>query len=161
MITDVSSTETANGSTQFENTRENAGLTLDLTVHKIDDNGYVAMNVNPSVSIPRPAGTQLGVPIFNITARLLNSGSIRLRDRQTLVLTGVIQDNDREIVRKWPILGDMPFIGQLFRGLDSQREKQELVILVIPSIIDDEIGDSYGYGYRPSTKEARQLMGSS
>ena len=161
VITGVSSTETANGSTQFENTRENAGLTLDLTVHKIDDNGFVTMNVNPSVSIPQPAGTQLGVPIFNITARSLNSGSIRLRDRQTLVLTGVIQDNDREIVRKWPILGDMPFIGQLFRSSDSQREKQELVILVTPSIIDDQIGGSYGYGYRPSTKEARQLMGSS
>ena len=55
----------------------------------------------------------------------------------------------------------MPFIGQLFRSSDSQREKQELVILVTPSIIDDQIGDSYGYGYRPSTKEARQLMGSS
>lgn len=160
VITGVSSTETANGSTQFENTRENAGLTLDLTVHKIDDNGFVTMNVNPSVSIPQPAGTQLGVPIFNITARSLNSGSIRLRDRQTLVLTGVIQDNDREIVRKWPILGDMPFIGQLFRSSDSQREKQELVILVTPSIVDDEVGGSYGYGYRPSTKEARQLMGS-
>ena len=161
VITGVSSTETANGSTQFENTRENAGLTLDLTVHKIDDNGFVTMNVNPSVSIPQPAGTQLGIPIFNITARSLNSGSIRLRDRQTLVLTGVIQDNDREIVRKWPILGDMPFIGQLFRSSDSQREKQELVILVTPSIIDDEVGGSYGYGYRPSTKESRQLMGSS
>ena len=161
VITGVSSTETANGSTQFENTRENAGLTLDLTVHKIDDNGFVTMNVNPSVSIPQPAGTQLGVPIFNITARSLNSGSIRLRDRQTLVLTGVIQDNDREIVRKWPILGDMPFIGQLFRSSDSQREKQELVILVTPSIIDDEVGGSYGYGYRPSTKESRLLMGSS
>ena len=118
------------------------------------------MNVSPSVSIPQPAGTQSGVPIFNITARSLNSGSIRLRDRQTLVLTGVIQDNDREIVRKWPILGDMPFIGQLFRSSDSQREKQELVILVTPSIVDDEVGGSYGYGYRPSTKEARQLMGS-
>ena len=160
VITGVSSTETANGSTQFENTRENAGLTLDLRVKKIDDNGFVTMNVNPSVSIPQPAGTQLGVPIFNITARSLNSGSIRLRDRQTLVLTGVIQDNDREIVRKWPILGDMPFIGQLFRSSDSQREKQELVILVTPSIVDDEVGGSYGYGYRPSTKEARQLMGS-
>ena len=160
VITGVSSTETANGSTQFENTRENAGLTLDLQVQKIDDNGFVTMNVNPSVSIPQPAGTQSGVPIFNITARSLNSGSIRLRDRQTLVLTGVIQDNDREIVRKWPILGDMPFIGQLFRSSDSQREKQELVILVTPSIVDDEVGGSYGYGYRPSTKEARQLMGS-
>ena len=47
----------------------------------------------------------------------------------------------------------------MFRKTESEREKQELVILVTPSIVDDEEGGSYGYGYRPSTKEARQLMG--
>jgi type IV pilus assembly protein PilQ len=161
VITGVNSTETANGSTQFENTRRNAGLTLQVNVSKIDDNGFVTLNLLPSVSVPQPAGTQQGVPIFNITKRSLNSGSVRLRDRQTLVLTGVIQDSDRETVRKWPILGDLPFIGQMFRSSDSQREKQELVILVTPSIVDDDRGGSYGYGYRPSSREARQLMGSS
>ena len=54
-------------------------------------------------------------------------------------------------------------IGQLFRSTDSQRSKNELVILVTPMIVDDEMGGSYGYGYgyRPSTREARQLMGPS
>ena len=47
----------------------------------------------------------------------------------------------------------------MFRSLTNQREKQELVILVTPSIIDDEAGGAYGYGYRPSTRESRQLMG--
>jgi type IV pilus assembly protein PilQ len=82
-----------------------------------------------------------------------------LRDRQTLVLTGVIQDQDKETARKWPILGDLPLIGQFFRSSGSSRVKNELVILVTPAIVDDEAGGSYGYGYRPSTKEARQLMG--
>ena len=95
---------------------------------------------------------------YNISGRSLSSGSIRLRDRQTLVLTGVIQDEDREKVTKWPILGDLPFIGQMFRKSGSNRSKNELVILVTPSIIDDEDGGSYGYGYRPSTRDARQVM---
>jgi len=82
-----------------------------------------------------------------------------LRDRQTLVLTGVIQEKDREIASKWPLLGDLPFLGSLFRKTNSSREKNELVILVTPSIIDDNQGGSYGYGYRPSTREARQLLG--
>ena len=159
VITGVTSTETANGSTQFENTRETAGLTLDVDVAKIDDNGFVSLKVNPSVSVPRPTrDVQQGVQIFNITKRSLSSGTIRLRDRQTLVLTGVIQDSDREVARKWPILGDMPFLGQLFRSTSSQRDKQELVILVTPFIVDDENGGTYGYGYRPSTREARQVL---
>ncbi|EAU75105.1 possible general (type II) secretion pathway protein D precursor [Synechococcus sp. RS9916] len=161
VITGVKATETANGSTQFENTRENAGLTLGVDIEKIDDNGFVTLKVFPSVSIPQEAGFQEGVPIYNITGRSLSSGRVRLRDRQTLVLTGVIRESDIEVVRKWPILGDLPVLGQMFRKTESEREKQELVILVTPSIVDDEAGGAYGYGFRPSTKEARQLMGPS
>jgi len=61
-------------------------------------------------------------------------------------------------VTKWPILGDIPVIGQFFRNTAGQRKKSELVILVTPRIIDDERGGTYGYGYRPSVPASRQLM---
>ena len=158
VVTSVKSTDTANGSTQFETTKANAGLTLNVKVHKIDDNGFVSMDLKPEISVPIPAGSAQGVPVFNISGRSMSSGKIRLRDRQTLVLTGVILDEDKVDVQKWPILGDLPFIGQLFRSSVSLRQKNELVILVTPAIVDDEKGGSYGYGYRPATKEARELM---
>jgi len=159
VITDVKTTVTQTGSTEFEYTRKTAGLNLEVDVSKIDDNGFISLSLKPEVSVPIPAGENQGVTIFNISKRELDSGSIRLRDRQTLVLTGVIEDSDREQVTKWPILGDLPLIGQLFRSSTRNRQKNELVILVTPSIIDDEQGGTYGYGYRPSTREARQLMG--
>ncbi len=158
VITDVKTTVTQTGSTEFEYTRKTAGLNLEVDVSKIDDNGFISLRLKPEVSVPIPAGENQGVTIFNISKRELDSGSIRLRDRQTLVLTGVIEDSDREQVTKWPILGDLPLIGQLFRSSSRNRQKNELVILVTPSIIDDEQGGTYGYGYRPSTREARQLM---
>ena len=158
VITGVSATETANGSTQFQNTRENAGLTVELSVNKIDDNGFVTLNLAPEISVPVPAGVQQGVPIFDISARKLESGDVRLRDGQSLILTGVITDSDRQQVRKWPILGDMPLIGQLFRQTSSSRQKNELVVIVTPTVLDDQQGGSYGYGYRPGTSEARQLV---
>ncbi len=158
VITGVSSTETANGSTQFENTRANAGLLVELEVSKIDDNGFVTLNLSPEISVPIPAGVQQGVPIFNIAARKLSSGNVRLRDGQSLILTGVITESDREQVRKWPILGDMPLIGQLFRQSASSREKNELVVIVTPMVLDDEQGGRFGYGYRPGTAAGRQLM---
>ena len=65
---------------------------------------------------------------------------------------------DRQQVRKWPILGDMPLIGQLFRQSSSSREKNELVIIVTPTILDDEQGGRFGYGYRPGTPAGRQLV---
>ena len=88
----------------------------------------------------------------------MDSGQIRLRDGQSLVLTGVITESDREVASKWPILGDLPLIGQLFRKTDSNREKNELVIIVTPRILDDEQGGAYGYGYRPGTAASREVM---
>jgi len=160
VITGVSKTEAANGSTEFSNTRVDAGLTVNLEVEKIDDNGFVTMKLDPTISVPVSAGTQEGVQIFNIVERKLNSGRIRLRDQQTLILTGVIQESDRQLARKWPILGDLPLIGQLFRSSSSTRQKNELVVIVTPSILDDENGGAYGYGYKPGTTEVTQMIGS-
>ena len=161
VITSVSTTDTSNGSTQFEYERENAGLNLIVKVDRIDDNGFVSLSVEPRVSVPISAGQSNGVDIFNIAGRSLSSGAIRLRDRQTLVLTGVIQEQDTETAKKWPLLGDLPILGQFFRGSGSSRSKNELVILVTPSIVDDQEGGSYGYGYIPSTSEGRGLLKSS
>ena len=52
----------------------------------------------------------------------------------------------------------MPLIGQLFRASGSSRTKSELVMLVTPSIIDDKVGGSYGYGYKPVTPAGRDLV---
>ena len=108
--------------------------------------------------MPLPGGFSQGVPLFNIKKRRVESGQIRLRDRQTLNLTGIIQQDDVVEVQKWPILGDLPLIGSLFRASKRTREKRELVVLVTPSVIDDEEGGIYGYGYSPRTSEARDLI---
>ena len=158
VITGRTTTETANGSTEFTFTRQNAGLVLDLKVSKIDDNGFVSMEVNPQISVPIGAGNQGGVPIYNLSGRKLSSGSIRLRDRQTLILTGVIQESDRQQAQKWPILGDLPLVGQLFRSSSSTRQKTELVIVVTPTVLDDDNGGPYGYGYRPGTPAGRTFV---
>ena len=151
------------GTTSYTYKKEAAGLVLGLSIDKIDDNGFVTMNVNPSISIPVPAtqspGSDTGgVQIFNLNKRDLKSGSIRLRDGQTLILTGVVSEQQIEEVNKWPILGDLPLLGSLFRSSESTRLKDELVIMVTPRVIDDEQGGVFSYGYRPATKPVTQLM---
>ena len=162
VITNVQVTNNANNTTTSTTTRENAGLTLEVIAEKIDDNGFVTLKMTPQASIPVPAGTlSIGgadVAISNIVKRSLDSGRVRLRDGQTLFLTGVIQESDSALVSKWPVLGDLPFFGQFFRKTNTGRRKSELVIVVTPRIIDDEQGGSYGYGYQPSSAEARRLI---
>jgi type IV pilus assembly protein PilQ len=139
-----------------------SGLVLGARVEKIDDNGFVTFTLSPSVSAvtsreAAPAGCGADLNILSI--RTLDTGAVRVRDSQTLILTGVISDFTRAEVSKWPILGDIPLIGQFFRASTNQREKRELVILVTPRIISDEQGGVYGYGYQPTTGEAREFMG--
>jgi type IV pilus assembly protein PilQ len=139
-----------------------AGLTFGARVSKIDDNGFVTFSMSPAISATvRQFPVQGCGPIDILAIRRLDTGSARVRDGQTLILTGVISDRDTEAVTKWPILGDLPIIGQFFRNSGSNRAKRELVILVTPRIIDDTQGGSWGYGYQPSTRDSRRFLGTS
>lgn len=150
VITDVSQTTTDGGVITCSQTRKDAGLKVPIEVKKIDDNGFVTLTMKPEVSVPEPAGTgRCGgeVPIFNIVKRALDSGTVRLRDGQTLVITGVIQDDQRAIATKVPLLGDIPIIGQFFRASSNSRQKSELIIMATPYIAkDDDSLSTTGYG---------------
>ena len=136
-----------------------AGLSLNVKVERIDDNGFVSLSVAPTVSAP--GGTaQVGGGNGTITllsARTLTSGVLRLRDSQTLILSGIIQDTDRTSVSKLPILGDIPLLGALFRKTNKQNERREVIILLTPQIMDDSQNSGYGYNYTPSPT-AREML---
>ena len=160
LVTSYKVQQDQNGNSFCQPIFSNSGLTFGARVDKIDDNGFVTFSLSPEIS------AAVGVPesiancgnISTINSRTLDTGKIRVRDGQTLILTGVISDADIQAVTKWPILGDIPLIGQFFRSSSGDRKKNELVILVTPRIIDDTQGGSYGYGYSPNLPAARQVM---
>lgn len=159
VVTNFAVQTDSNGVTTCNPTTSTAGLTMAAKVDKVDDNGFVTFLVSPNISAP--IGTQVvpGCGVINVlNSRSLATSRVRVRDGQTLILTGVISDEDRAVVTKWPILGDIPIIGSLFRSSGRIRNKRELVILVTPRIVNDEQGGSYGYGYRPISDDARQLI---
>ena len=141
-------------------TLSTAGLVLGARIEKIDDNGFVTFTLSPSISAVTDRLPVTGCGDIEIlSVRRLDTGSLRVRDGQTLILTGVISDFDRAVVTKWPILGDIPIIGQFFRASSNSREKRELVIMVTPRIINDAEGGTFGYGYQPSTPATRAFLG--
>ncbi|MGH7999397.1 MAG: type II secretion system protein GspD, partial [Brasilonema sp.] len=95
--------------------------------------------------------------IILVSERSLQSGLIRLRDGQTLILSGIIQDSDRVSVSKVPILGDIPFLGSLFRRTNKTNQRNEVIVLLTPQILDDSERSSFGYNYTPSP-EVRQIL---
>ena len=163
LVTSFEIRQDENGNNYCQPVFGNAGLTFGARVEKIDDNGFVTFSLSPEIS----AAVGSSVPVGNcgnintINKRTLDTGKIRVRDGQTLILTGVISDTDIQVVTKWPILGDIPLIGQFFRSSAGDRRKNELVILVTPRIVDDARGGNYGYGYRPNLPAARQILNGS
>lgn len=134
-----------------------AGLILDIRIERIDDNGFVTLGIDPTVSAP---SASQDTPVGQITLtqeRTLRSGAIRLRDGQTLILAGIIQESDRTTVSKVPILGDIPILGALFRSTNRSNQRNEVIVLLTPQILDDSAGSSFGYNYTPG-RESREFL---
>lgn len=137
-----------------------AGLVLTVNVEKVDDNGFINLSVSPTVSsIGATQEFDSGAGANNILSLLskreVSSGLIRLRDSQTLILSGIIQDQERTTVSKVPILGDMPILGSLFRSSTKDNERAEVIVLLTPEVIDEQAG--FGYNYTPG-KDAREML---
>jgi type IV pilus assembly protein PilQ len=134
-----------------------AGLTLRVRVERIDDNGFVSLSVAPTVSSLGGTTSSPDGDITLLAERSLASGQLRLRDGQTLILSGIIQDSDRTTISKLPILGDIPLLGSLFRRSNRTNERREVIVLMTPQIMDDSERSAYGYNYTPSP-QVRQVL---
>ena len=139
VITSFTQTQNEGGSTTCTGTEGTAGITFGAKLEKIDDNGFVTFALSPAISSVTKSEEIAGCGIQNtLSVRKLDTGSIRVKNGDTLILTGVLQDSDSSSVSKVPILGDIPILGSLFRNNATQKRKSELIILVTPRILRDE-----------------------
>ncbi len=120
-------------------TEGTAGITFGAKVDKIDDNGFVTFALSPAISSVTKTVEIAGCGIQNtLSIRKLDTGSIRVKNGDTLILTGVLTDEDNVNTTKVPILGNIPIIGNLFKKNSTQKRKSELIILVTPRILKDK-----------------------
>jgi len=114
------------------------GLTLDVqpTIH---DDGNVAIKVALEVST---IIKQISVPIGNGGTTIAyeigtrnTSTLLELKDGETQVLAGLIQDSDQRSTTEVPILGDLPILGRLFGSKGTTRDKNEVVLSITPRVI--------------------------
>jgi len=129
---------TEDGVTTCTATPGTAGITFGAKVDKIDDNGYVTFSLSPAISAVTKTETVGSCGTAStLSVRKLDTGSIRVKNGNTLILTGVLKDEDNVTTSKTPLLGDIPIIGRLFRKNTTVKRKSELIILVTPKILND------------------------
>lgn len=118
------------------------GLMIEI-IPFISPDGYVSMNITPEfATIKSQVYSQNDAGVNELSATLLQRRdlelkNIRIKDGETLVLAGLIKENETQTTQKMPILSDLPFIGAFFRGNASRKTREELVIMVTPHIIKD------------------------
>ena len=126
---------------------EDLGIKVALTPF-ISPEGYVTLNIKPEYSTVAEQiysqGEVMGVLDLAATLlsrRNLDLKNIRIKDGETLVLGGMIQETEQKTVTKIPVLGDLPLIGAAFRSTSTKKAKSELVIMITPKIINDGEGN--------------------
>ena len=106
------------------------GVTLDITPVVNTDN-YITVTLHPSVN--SEAGVSAaGVP--NIQTRDTTT-TVGLHDGETIVIGGLIEDEDSVSIQKIPLLGDIPIIGRIFQDKGINHTRNELIITVTPHIV--------------------------
>lgn len=109
----------------------------------ISPDGYVSLNIKPMYStIKEPVYQQNQFGQQELAATLLQRRNldlkgVRIKDGETLVLGGLIQETEKQTIGKTPLLGDIPVLGFFFRNSKKETEKSELVITITPHIIKD------------------------
>jgi pilus assembly protein CpaC len=113
------------------------GVGLNFTPTVLD-NDMIAMKVSPEVSeldfALGEAFTVAGFVVPGLRVRRLST-HVEVKDGQTFALAGLLSDNHRNIINKFPVLGSIPILGTLFRSSDFQKQETELVVLVTPHLV--------------------------
>jgi len=112
-------------------TREDIGLTLKVTP-RIDSDNKVSLKVSTNIEDILP-GSQVGLPT---TSKREISTTAIVRNGQSIIIGGLVKNNNDITLQKVPLLGDIPILGALFRHKEKNKDRTTLVIMLTPYIIN-------------------------
>jgi general secretion pathway protein D len=113
-----------------------AGIILRVLPRVHEDNS-ITLHIQPEVSVITgflevPGGGRLPQ-----LARRNTDTTIRVNNGETVIIGGLIREADIKTIQKVPLLGDLPFLGYLFRRTNSNREKSEIIITLTVRVLDN------------------------
>jgi type II secretory pathway component GspD/PulD (secretin) len=113
---------------------KDVSITLTVTP-KISPDNYVTLKVRPEISQQNSLTTK-GEPIIGTTEADTN---VIIKNGETLVIGGLIKNNNVRTVSSIPVLGDIPFLRNAFRSVRVVSKKTETIVLITPHVIEDVI----------------------
>jgi len=114
--------------------RRDVGIRLRIRP-KISEGDFVRLDIYQEISAISPSRTGGAADI--ITTKRSAQTSVVVKNKQTVVIGGLIQNRNTNNVSKVPLLGDIPLLGWLFKSNRDQKQKTNLLVFITPYIIDD------------------------
>lgn len=135
----VTQSGTIGGATVITLEEKEFGVGLKFTPIVLE-NGRINLKVSPEVSELSSTGTTIstvgiGSNILPSISTRRASTTLQLSDGQSFAIGGLIKNNVTETVKAFPILGEIPILGALFRSSDFQNDKTELLFVVTPRLV--------------------------
>jgi general secretion pathway protein D len=124
--------------------RKDVGVTLEITPQVLD-NGLIRLEVKQEITaIAENVAQTIGsgsssIPVGPTTTKRAMETITIVPDQQTVVLGGLVRDNVTFNEQKIPLLGDIPFLGWLFKSRSHQTDKVNLLVFLTPTIVRDRI----------------------
>jgi len=125
---------TSTGLSQQSIERKDTGIILKIKP-QISEGEYIKLDIYQEISAVKDFGTAAN-PNLGTTKRSAKT-SVVVKNTETIVIGGLIQDSDQVTESKVPLLGDIPGLGWLFKTKNVTREKTNLLIMLTPRIIKD------------------------
>ncbi len=118
------------------------GIKVTLTPF-ISPDGYVTLDINPDYATisgreyTYNENNEQELAATLLQRRNLELKGVRIKDGETLIIGGMIRDEETKNIAKIPFLGDIPYIGAIFRSTNTEKTKEEMIIMITPKIITD------------------------
>ncbi len=149
------STGSSSGINPFQTIqRQDVGLTLRVTP-QINEGNAVQLKIEQEVSSINKTASSGTSDI--VTNKRVIKTTVMVEDSQTIVLGGLLDETLDQVHQKVPILGDLPFIGALFRSKQTVKVKRNLMIFLKPSIVRDAVTQAQLTSEKYNFLRAQQL----
>ncbi|MBD3168805.1 MAG: hypothetical protein GF307_04940 [candidate division Zixibacteria bacterium] len=134
--------------------RDSIGVKLGITP-TVNSDGYITVRVNPEVSSIIEL-VQGYLPRKKIRTA---STTVMVKDNQKIFIGGLLSVDNSDIIHKFPILGDIPILGNLFKHKSSTARKTDLLIEITPRIISPtKLAEDEGYLGKIKVFDEGQMM---
>ncbi|MBM4136913.1 MAG: type II secretion system protein GspD [Nitrospira sp.] len=116
--------------------RKDVGITLRLTP-QITEGDYVKLDIYQEISSVKQESENILISVGPTTTKRSTKTSVVVKDTQTVVIGGLMQEKDEETISKVPILGDIPLLGWLFKYKNAAKTKTNLLVFLTPHIVKE------------------------